>query len=444
MGVWVSAVLLSCGGAAPPKAPPVSSAPSAAEAARTPTGREPSKALRSYWSLGSSPELVVFAERAGLAQPEAFSLLLQAAGVAGEQILQLPPAHRSCVRTVLERTRALVLGHDGVSQIVLLDVGVDGVKALRDACVGNVIPSERIVIEGAKEAYALGPFPIFVLEPEVVLIGEREALVPALTNGGAAWPEGVDLGSDEVARFRVDVPEGPISASGALRVAPQLFSLKAELGLPTHERAMELEQMVRAARGLTKSPEDPAQQAIFKQLSDAFSFERDGRAVRMGFELRASGEEQAKVLGAALGLAVYGTRQYVRSSKTAEARSSLAQIASAYEAYWINDAQTNPAKAKNRISALPAVPPKVPHGTKYQSQASDWAAWQLIGFSMDQPQYYQYEVVASKDGKSGAIVARGDLDGDGVLSEFRFEFVFDRETNALRVDPTLRESDPEE
>jgi hypothetical protein len=83
------------------------------------------------------------------------------------------------------------------------------------------------------------------------------------------------------------------------------------------------------------------------------------------------------------------------------------------------------------LVSFKAVPPDVPHGQKYQSSAADWAPWKTIGFSIAEPQYFQYEVVAAKDGKSADIIARGDLDGDGQVSETRLSIELDVKTLQL-------------
>ena len=70
-------------------------------------------------------------------------------------------------------------------------------------------------------------------------------------------------------------------------------------------------------------------------------------------------------------------------------------------------------------------------------------AWAKIGFSIQEPQYYQYEVVAAKDGKSADVIARGDLDADGELSTFRVKLTLDPKTQALSAGG-LEETQPAE
>jgi hypothetical protein len=87
------------------------------------------------------------------------------------------------------------------------------------------------------------------------------------------------------------------------------------------------------------------------------------------------------------------------------------------------------------------VPAAVPRGAKYQSSVDDWKPWAGIGFKLDEPQYFQYEVVAAKDGKNAEILARGDLDGDGVSSLYRLKIQLDPKTGQLTAQD-LDETEP--
>jgi hypothetical protein len=75
---------------------------------------------------------------------------------------------------------------------------------------------------------------------------------------------------------------------------------------------------------------------------------------------------------------------------------------------------------------------------------ADWKAWAPIQFEMDAPQFYQYEVRASKDGMSAEILARGDLNGDGKPSTFRVRLKIDPKTHALNISPNIEEQDADE
>jgi len=61
-------------------------------------------------------------------------------------------------------------------------------------------------------------------------------------------------------------------------------------------------------------------------------------------------------------------------------------------------------------------------GKRYKSAMADWAGspWRELRFSLPQPQFYAYSYVSAGTG-TGALytaTANGDLDGNGVNSEF--------------------------
>jgi type IV pilus assembly protein PilA len=164
-------------------------------------------------------------------------------------------------------------------------------------------------------------------------------------------------------------------------------------------------------------------------------------------------------------LGIYGTRKYLANAKTAEARNALGQIAKdaamAYEAGDETLAPSNPAaghgKSAHRLcpTASAPVPASIAlvRGRKYQSSPSDWeadkatnAGFYCLKFSMDMPQYYQYSytsrgVASPGDGFAGT--AHGDLNGDGVTSEFTIMGQIGP-GGALSIAPNLLEKDPEE
>ncbi len=62
------------------------------------------------------------------------------------------------------------------------------------------------------------------------------------------------------------------------------------------------------------------------------------------------------------------------------------------------------------------VPAEVPRGRYYQPTPQDQDAFACLRISLPARQYYQYTYTRTADGF--VVTVRGDLDGDGVLSEF--------------------------
>jgi type IV pilus assembly protein PilA len=166
------------------------------------------------------------------------------------------------------------------------------------------------------------------------------------------------------------------------------------------------------------------------------------------------------IVGVLAVLAVYGVRKYLANAKTAEARNSLGQLA--------KDAATAVEREKGTTAILAAGATSslmrqfcdsstlVPSlgavsGQKYQSQKSDWdtgsstSGWQCLKFSLEEPQYYAYSYSCTgTDGNSGGFVAsaQGDLNGDGVYSNF--SVTGQAQSGSIAISPNVQEVNPEE
>ncbi len=147
------------------------------------------------------------------------------------------------------------------------------------------------------------------------------------------------------------------------------------------------------------------------------------------------------IVGVLAVLAVYGVQKYVAHAKSAEATSSVGEMAkdaaAAYEresmAASVMAVKTSSGVARRLCgSATATVPASATsiQGRKYQSLPSEWnkdaatnAGFACLKFTIDQPQYYMYSYTASgTSGNAGdtfTAQAQGDLNGDGVLSLFQ-------------------------
>ncbi len=157
-------------------------------------------------------------------------------------------------------------------------------------------------------------------------------------------------------------------------------------------------------------------------------------------------------------IGMYALARYVRHNKTAEARESVSRLAmGAAEFYNRSDATQPSGATPQAIHAMRHFPPSsrapVPddpltvRARKYQSNASDWAVspWRELGFSIVQPQCYQYSFEAQGAGASAKaiVVAEGDLDGDGTRSRYSLTISPDESLTAI-VGPQMTTVNPEE
>jgi type IV pilus assembly protein PilA len=172
------------------------------------------------------------------------------------------------------------------------------------------------------------------------------------------------------------------------------------------------------------------------------------------------------IVGILAALAIYGVRKYMANAKTAEARNGLGQMAkdaiTAYFKEGMNPAVmefTKSTEVNNKLcdgSGVNAVPADADlvkiKGAKYQSSPSEWATWDCLHWSMNDPQYYQYDYLTEGDnlGVKGAkftCQARGDLDGDSTLSTFKLLGEVKTDTGGITTAiaaPNIDEKDPEE
>jgi type IV pilus assembly protein PilA len=165
------------------------------------------------------------------------------------------------------------------------------------------------------------------------------------------------------------------------------------------------------------------------------------------------------IVGVLAVLAIYGVRKYIANSKTTEAKNSLGQIskdaASAFEKETTNAtiiaAGSSSALLRSLCDSSTLVPATTPAAMKYQSSRADWttgsanAGWMCLKFSMEQPQYYRYQYVATNTTSTAGqyiATANGDLNGDSVLSTFQISGSV--QNGQLTTSPTVQDTNPEE
>jgi type IV pilus assembly protein PilA len=139
------------------------------------------------------------------------------------------------------------------------------------------------------------------------------------------------------------------------------------------------------------------------------------------------------IVGILAALAVYGVSRYVKNAKTAEARDALGRMGKDAVGAFQRETMAGSVLALGGSAAVihalcasaPPVPGDVPKAAKYQSKPSEWleSNWACLRFSMNEPQYFQYEYQSPGGDSNGTIftcIAKGDLDGDGAdYSQFQ-------------------------
>jgi type IV pilus assembly protein PilA len=169
------------------------------------------------------------------------------------------------------------------------------------------------------------------------------------------------------------------------------------------------------------------------------------------------------IVGILAALAIFGVKKYVTNSKTAEARNTLGQISKDAAGAWSKEimagailANADVAAGANKLCtssvAVPSAMAKV-QGQKYQSittAGSDYntgdsaAGWTCLHFTMEGPQYYQYQYTATADiGPDFSAIAQGDLNGDGTVFS-KFERKGTIRDKQVVLAPALLETNPDE
>jgi type IV pilus assembly protein PilA len=164
------------------------------------------------------------------------------------------------------------------------------------------------------------------------------------------------------------------------------------------------------------------------------------------------------IIGVLAALAIYGVRKYLTNAKTAEARTALGRIAKDAASAWdreqmsgavlsIGSSALNARALCPSSSLVPAAIASVSN-KKYQSSPADWrnAGWACLRFTMDGPQYFQYQYL-SGTATTFSAEAHGDLDGDGVGSTFALGGKVQTDTSGesvVTIAPAISESNPEE
>jgi hypothetical protein len=433
-------LLVACGGTQPaPTAPSTPAGSAAAPVAATPARRAPSEELRRYWAMGDAPRFALYADLAGLLHTELGASLVPAVMQVVRDALTADQAR--CLRGALDGVREIVLGADDDHGVIIARIDEQAFKP--SACVGPA-GAQPVKLEGANEAYTLFDRTL-VHEPGFLVFGRPAVLERALAQRAAPkpFPASMSLGPDEYVVWWATPDEG-IHLAGTVLDSSTRFRVTVQADVPPPiasriEKEFGGVQAMGAVPGLGEGPE----RELVSKLLHAAELKRDGGHLEGAFDLREPPADQARDLGVAASLGVFGVRKYLAEAKTAEARNAVGQIAKDYAAWW--ETEDGKPRAKKKLVSFPPVPSTVPRATKYQSTPADWKPWAPIKFAMDMPQYYQYEVRAAKNGESAEIVARGDLDGDGQMSQFKVTLHVDRARgSALVVDPSIAETDPEE
>ncbi len=413
-----TALLLGCGGAAQSVTAPSGGAP-------PPAGAIVAAPAAPAALSGIDPEarIVLRVGFARLRETPLFRALMQLAAASGAGMDdELKDVERRCGFPVLDAISEVAVSvTDGADDVVIAArLSVPPENGL--ACVRTLAGGTDGQLDDGTKAVRLKADGYALVKDGVLYVGTpgglRRATGPAA--GKSALAAKVTLENDTVAATQSDMKDGPLNGfGGTLRASDKEFWLDLGVDMGSDEMAAQMANMMQGTlKGSAVSPKSEVSGL-------ARAVEADGKTLRLHLGKKGSAEEQAQFVGVLGSLAVAGVRKYVAQAKTAEATSTLGEIAKDLSASVDRDRSARK-PARFPLSAGP-VPQSVPRGTKYRSSPSDWSAtWKDIGFSMNGPQYFRYSIVTAPDRKHATVRAEGDFDGDGRSSVYEVRLEIDK------------------
>jgi hypothetical protein len=438
--VTMTALAIACGGNA--VQPTTTIAPSASTAAlATPPpvvhDKIASDAMLAAWPI-AEPFVFFYADLERAFRPDAvFAKVVGSLGALAST--SVPAAQLNCVRDALLASKEVVGGEHGG---VLVVFRVDRARApsqLRACFSANAVSAS---VRGADDAWTMDEY-VVAVSRDIVAIGTKAHVEEALDRqgAGAARLRAFGLADDEVMRMHLE--SGSTFDAAVFATAARTWA-RAEIATRSEHEAKQITQSIAGAASLVPPGHDPAEHDALVRLVSALHATRDQKTVKIAFALDGSATDQARDFELGVAFLKRSIDDYLIETKQVEARNTVGAIAKDIVMWWEREEMTPQATAnkRKRLLSFPAVPSTVPRGVKFETKPGDWKAWDALKFEMDQPQYYQYEVRASKDGQSATVIARGDLDGNGKTSLFELALKVDH--GRIVVAPSITETNPAE
>jgi hypothetical protein len=393
-------VLCSCGSTRTQTRPAALPTATGQVAAPPSSSRGASSALLKAWPINA--DSVVYLDSDGLAHTKLFEGLV--AGLTAIPSL-LTQEQATCARSLITSAKDGAVGMRGeaVGIVVRFDSGTPELRA----CLSTLNVSATLSDDG------------------ILRYANQKTDTPTAHPIDLA---SLSLENGEYLVGRLDASDGT-RADVKLSESDEHFAVRAKLDLPDEKTTSTIARGLTFTRDTAKqiAPEaKPDELDALNRLIGALHVTRTGTHLDVLFDLREPVLGQAHDIGVATALAIYGVRRYLLDSKKAEALNMITFIARAIAENWERD-------PKKKLKSFPPVPKTVPRGVKYTSTPDDWMPWDALKLTMDQPQYFQYEVKAAPDGMSADVIAHGDLNGDGKASTFKLALHVDRHTKKVVV-----------
>ena len=427
--------LCACGkSTAPTPVPAASMRPSASpSAAGVPSaGRGPSRAILSSWTPPVSPLALVYADLGALFKTELVQVLITSMTSLVQDSLT-----KEAVTCLLDWTfsvREFAAAANEKELLIVLSYEPGLLKSPVGACLKTLGSWQTVDIADSTPAYAFDEW-VFVVLRKSVVFGSRQLVEASLsTQVGGQWPSQLTLAPDRQLVLIGTDKSRQLDVKGFMSVTKSHFSVSSEITFPDAKSATEMTNKLAATQIRQQFLEaNPQAEEMVDGIVKNWHVRRAAQDVRVEFSADGTVQEMSQRISVASAVAIYRARKFIANAKAAQARTTIRAIANSFIA----------ARPKKLTSLLP-VPGKfeLVQGKKYRSVQSDWIGWKQIGFSLGEPQYFQYRADAARDGKSAEIIAQGDLNADGQKSRYSLAIQFDPITHELSVASDIDEQDP--
>jgi hypothetical protein len=435
---WVIGLVLAlsaCGKShAPTPVPAASVTPGASPSASGAPdfGRGPSKTILSSWTPPVSPVALLYADLGALFKTELLQNLVTSVTSLVQESLAKDAA--TCLLDWTLAVRELAAAASDKQVLVVLGYDPNLLKVPVGTCLKTLGFGRTVDIANSTPAYAIDEWVLVVLRRTVVL-GSQPLVEASLSmNTSGDWPQQLTLGKDQQLVFTGTDKSRQLDIKGRITITKSHFSLSSDMRFPDVQSATAAANKLEATQIQQQfSQANPQAEEMIDGIIKNWHVRQVAQNVGVEFSADGTAQEMGQRIGAASAVAIDGVRKVIANAKAAIARTTIRAIADRLVA----------AKPK-KLSSLPPIPGKfeMVQGKKYPSVPSDWKGWKSIGFSLSEPQYYQYRVDAAKDGTSAEIIAQGDLDADGQMSRYSLAVEFDPKTHQLSVGSDIDGQDP--
>jgi type IV pilus assembly protein PilA len=351
-----------------------------------------------FYTLPGSP--IRGGAKLGLINPEPFRKLLAACGQLGAG---LPPGV-----TLAEKGNRCVLSFNPHSFMPTV--------ASTSFSAEMWVASDAVVVEFGETAAASTAAPELPPFGQDLLAG---SWCVAFWGHGALDPGSMPFGSEVWPQLRASDPTGGLVLWGLLHLN--------ELGLAM-EVADDGVHMLARVRTLWSNPDDVLAEVerrigeFARGNADALK-DMEGLAAKnprspFARDVAAGPSFLVPVAGLAA-IAIPAFMEYIKKSKSAEARAKVTSIVTAARSY-----REEHGKLPSPSSPMtPSAGACCASGDICAPDAALWRVepWRSLGFAIGEPHYYSYQYEVAPDGKTFRVRAIGDLDCDGVQSTFELE-----------------------